>query len=202
MSHGQAALLDAGAPVPAGLEHQAFVATPLTTADLALDYAAYMASPDVIRMHSDGRWPTDGFTLDQDRDQIRAHEIDHEARRAFTFLLLSPTRTDALGCLYLNPLRGYLSGVGADPQTLSTHSHAAAMVTFWIRQDLQETGLADLVADNVNTWLITEWPLQTHLFRILPGETSSLAALERLPLRRVRWQLPGERRPYLWYQPT
>ena len=39
------------------------VAVPLTIDVAALDYASYMASPDVIRIHSDGRWPVDRFTL-------------------------------------------------------------------------------------------------------------------------------------------
>ena len=70
-------------------------------------------------------------------------------------------------------------------------------MTFWVRQDQQETGVAA-----VNTWLLTAWPLQTHLFRVLPGETASVAALEGLPLRRVPLRLPGEGRPYLWYEPV
>lgn len=50
--------------VPEKLSTPAFVLQPLGVAEAALDYAAYMASPDVIRRHSGGRWPVDGFTLD------------------------------------------------------------------------------------------------------------------------------------------
>lgn len=49
-------MLDQTVPIPTGLHHQRFVATPLTVETAALDYAAYMASPDVIRVHSDGQW--------------------------------------------------------------------------------------------------------------------------------------------------
>lgn len=195
-------VLDAHASVPSRLVHQSFVATPLTTDNFALDYAAYMASPDVIRVHSDGRWQVDGFTLDQDRAQVAIHEADHKAHRAFTFLLLDPAESESLGCLYVNPLLAYLRRVDADPQTLSTFPPASAMVTFWIRQDRQHVGLAAVVAEAVNTWLMTAWPLETHLFRVLPGERTSVAALERLPVERVPLQLPGEERPYIWCQPT
>ena len=65
-------VLSSSASVPAGLVHPAFVAVPLSTANVELDYAAYMASPAVIRVHSDGRWPVDEFTLEQDRSHVLA----------------------------------------------------------------------------------------------------------------------------------
>jgi hypothetical protein len=102
-------VLDENAPVPSGLTHPRFVATPLTTEIAALDYAAYLASPDVIRLHSDGRWPVDEFTLSDDLEQVANHQADHENHRAFTFTLLAPCQAEALGCLYLNSLREYLS---------------------------------------------------------------------------------------------
>jgi hypothetical protein len=84
-------VLDDKAVSPEGLRHERFVAVPLTTATAALDYASYMASPDVIRVHSDGRWPVDGFTLADDLELVSQHEDDHHSRRAFTFVLLTPS---------------------------------------------------------------------------------------------------------------
>lgn len=94
--------------VPSGLRHQRFVAAPLTATTAPLDYASYMASPDVIRAHSDGRWSVEGFTFSDDLELVAKHEDDHKSRRAFTFVLLTPSGTDALGCLYMSPLREYL----------------------------------------------------------------------------------------------
>lgn len=196
-------MLDPMAPVPLGLRHERFVAAPLTAATAALDYASYMASPDVIRVHSDGRWPVEGFTFAEDLELVAQHEADHENRRAFAFVLLVPSLTEALGCLYVNPFREYLQRAGADPQLLESTPSASAMVTFWLRQSQQDTGLADVVVEAVNDWLVTEWPLQTHLFRVLPAERSSCAALDRMNnLHRFSLTLPGEPRPYLWYQPV
>ena len=76
------------------------------------------------------------------------------------------------------------------------------MVTFWVRQDQLETGLVEAVAEAGNGWLLSEWPLRAHLFRILPAERASRRALERLSLSRVQLPLPGDERPYLWYQST
>jgi hypothetical protein len=165
-----------------------------------LSYAAYMASPAVIRVHSDGRWPVDGFTLEEDRSQAAAHHAEHQARRAFTFLLLDPSQSQSLGCVYLNPLREYLRRAGADRATIDAMPEASGMVTFWIRQDQQDTGLSYAVARAISGWLATDWPLEKSLFRVLPGERSSRRALEQLQLQRVELRLPAEARPYLWFQ--
>ncbi len=196
------ALLDSRASVPAGLQHPSFLLTPLMTANAELDYAAYMASPEVIRVHSDGRWPVDGFTLEQAREQAGRHEADHGARRSFTFVVLDPAEKESLGCLYLNPLHDYFRRVGADQQTRNAFPETTAMTTFWVRQDHQATGLVGLLAEAVNTWLLTAWPLRSHLFRVLPGEEASLAALEQLPLQRVHPRLRDEERPYVWHRPA
>ncbi|WP_193605632.1 hypothetical protein [Nocardioides dongkuii] len=156
-------MLDDAAMVPAGLRHERFVLAPLTTATASLDYAAYLTSPDVIRTHSDGRWPVEGFTFSDDLELVARHEDDHQSRRAFTFVLLSPSGTEALGCVYLNSLREYLLRVEAPRQ------------------------------------LVDEWPLAAHAFRVLPGERSSCAALDRLGLRKLRLSFLGDERPYLWY---
>ena len=194
-------MFDRSAAIPSGLRHERFVATPLTTDNAALDYASYVASPDVIRVHSDGRWPTEDFTLAEDLDLVAQHQADHESRRAFTFLLLAPSLNEALGCLYVNPLHEYLRRAGAADRLLGAVPPASAMVTFWLRQDQQDTGLADVLVDAVNDWLLTDWPVATHLFRVLPQERSSCAALDRLGLRRLHLSLSDDPRPYVWYQP-
>lgn len=186
-------VLDADAPVPDLLQHELFVAVPLTAELAELDHAAYVASPEVVRVHSDGRWPVDGFTLADDLALVARHQDDHRARRAFTFLLLTPDHSEALGCVYLNPLREFLERVGAEP----AGPEPAAMVTFWLRQDHAE--LADAVVSAVQGWLRDDWPLARWLYRVLPGERSSRRALERLGLPRVELRLPGDPRPYLWY---
>ena len=183
-------LLGQDAEVPSALVHERFVATPLTAAAARLDYASYRSSPDVIRVHSDGRWPMEDFTF----------EDDHRTRRAFTFVLLSPPRTEAVGCLYLNPLDRYLRDAGAGRTMLEATPPTAAMVTFWVRQDLQDTDLPDVVTRAVDHWIRDDWPLPSHVFRVLPDEHSSRRALDRLDLKRLRLRLPGERRPDLWYQ--
>jgi RimJ/RimL family protein N-acetyltransferase len=188
--------------LPSELRHPQFVATPLTIDLAALDYAAYMASPDVVRVHSAGRWPIDGFTFEDDLELVAKHQRDHQNRRAFTFALLSPTRSESLGCLYLNPLQDYLRRAGADPELLGATPPGSAMVTFWLRQNQQETGLSGTFVEAANTWLRNDWPLTSYLFRVLPDEHASVNAIERADLRKAHLMLPGEDRPYLWFRPA
>lgn len=194
-------MLDNKAVVPTRLRHERFVLAPLTRENAALDYACYLASPDVIRAHSDGRWPVEGFSFSDDLELVAQHEADHKRRRAFTFVLLTPSGSEALGCVYMNSLREYLLRAEAPRHLVDQTPLDSAMVTFWLRQDQQETGLAELVVKAVNDWILDEWPLNGHLFRVLPGERSSCVALDRLGLRKVRLALPGDERPYVWYQP-
>jgi len=146
-------------PVPQRLVGSVFIATPMTSDKVDLDFAAYLASPDVIRIHSDGRWPVDGFTIDEDRRLTAIHEADHQAGRAFTFLLSDPAESESLGCLYLNPLHDYLARVGAPAGVREQFPAASAMVTFWVRQDLQDSGLPGTVVADVDRWLGCDWPL-------------------------------------------
>lgn len=192
-------MLDADAAVPDELVHPEFVVQQLT-ADLAeLDFESYKASPDVISIHSDGRWPVTGFSLSDELAQVSQHQADHDARRAFTFALLSPNRQKALGCLYVNPLREFLDRAGVAEDTMKCVPPASAMVTFWIRQDKQDSGLADVVVTAVDEWLRCGWPLEFYLFRVLPEEVTSRDALANAGLRPAALSLTHEPRPYLWF---
>jgi len=195
-------MLRSGDTAPAGFRTDTFTIEPLSASNAELDYESYMASPDVIRVHSDGRWPIDGFTLAEDIAMAARHDIDHRAGRSFAFVLLTPSRDRALGCVYLNPLHAYLTQVGASESTLASVPSVSAMVTFWIRQDSQHTDLPRMVAAEVNGWILDDWPLDTHVFRVLPAEISSRSALEGIGCPRVDLDLPAEPRPYLWFAPA
>ena len=70
---------------------------PLTSKLAALDTVAYTDSPDAIRRHSAGRWPTDGFTMAENLTLIATHEAEHHAGVAFAYSLLNVARDRELG---------------------------------------------------------------------------------------------------------
>jgi hypothetical protein len=183
--------------VPDTLRAATFLARPLRVTDTARDYAAYMASLAVIRIHGGGRWATDDFTVAEEGELIARRERDHLARRNFTFTLLTPDQTRCVGCLYVLPLRPFLQRVhagGAAPAT----TDATAMLTFWVRQEEQETDLPDQVARAVHAWMRGAWASDDHVFRVNQAEQRSVQALERAGLhRRSTIDLPAS--PYRYY---
>lgn len=69
---------DDDAAVPTGLRHHRFLATPLVATIATLDHAAYVASPEVVGVHSAGRWPVEGFTLSDNPGLVAQHEVTIE----------------------------------------------------------------------------------------------------------------------------
>ncbi len=170
--------------LPTVLVTSYFIARPLRADDAAIDHAAYMASLDIIRVHSGGRWPSENFTVVNNRVLADQHERDHNERRAFAFLLLAPDQQQSLGCFYLLPLLPFLRRVHAPADLITSFSEGTAMATFWLRQDTEASNLADHVVIALDDWLATEWAFDDHVFRVNVDERRSIAALERAGLQR------------------
>ncbi len=181
--------------VPETLRAPTFLLRQLRQAEAALDYEAYMASPDVIRAHSGGLWPVDGFTFDQEQHELALHEDRHHTRRDFAFILLTPDQTTGLGCVYILPLVPFLHHVAAPAALLAEVSDATAIVTFWVRQDRQYSPLASHVVTAVHDWLVAEWPFDDHVFRVNPVEHGSIQALEQCGFQ-LRFELTIDQPPY------
>jgi RimJ/RimL family protein N-acetyltransferase len=181
--------------VPQTLRTSTFLLRQLREAEAALDYEAYMASPDVIRIHSGGRWPVHEFTLAQEQQELALHEVRHDDKRDFAFILITPDEAQALGCVYVLPLAPLLRHFAAPAALLSQVSDATALITFWVRQDRQQTLLAREVVAAVHDWLLTEWPFDDHLFRVNHEEHASLQALEQCGFH-VRFELTMDEPPY------
>lgn len=193
------AFFPADHPIPDSLRAPMFVLRQLTPAVAPLDYDAYIASPDVIRAHSGGRWPVEGWTLDDERRELAAHERRHRARRDFAFILLTPDEQTGLGCVYLLPLLPFLRRHSAPATLIAQAPDTGAIVTFWIRQDRQDTSLAAQVIAAVDTWIRTEWPFAEHVFRVNQHERAAIRALEQCGLRE-RFRLATAEAPaYLFW---
>jgi RimJ/RimL family protein N-acetyltransferase len=170
-------------PVPKRLIAPSFIARPLRTRDAALDFEAYMASKDVIHTHSGGIWPTDDFTVEENRILASRHEQDHQERAAFTFILLNPAQTESLGTAYFLPILPFLRHAQADPTLLARTDEQAAMITFWLRGREQESALPSQVVRALHHWLKDQWAFSAYWFRVNSNEGGSLRALESAGLR-------------------
>lgn len=184
--------------VPQELHAPRFTARPLRAVDAAIDHEAFVASPDTIRIHSGGHWPTENFTVADNVVLAAQHEERHTTRQDFAFLLLDLTKTVSLGCFYLLPLQPFLEAVKAPESFQTLISADAVMATFWVRQSERGTGLDREVVATVQHWLETAWSFSSIMWRANPDEHDSLAAFEAVGLRH-RLTVALRQAPYRYY---
>ena len=146
--------------IPTGFETANFRLRPITVADAEKDYAAVMESIGLIHAALlDDRWPTDSFTLEQNRNDLANHERLFEQRKSFTFTVVSLDEDRVLGCVYINKGRR-----GPD-----------AAVFMWVRQSSYDDGLDPVREAAVREWVKREWPFEWVVY---PGRTAPEASAE------------------------
>lgn len=166
--------------VPEKLLTTSFMLRPLSKTDAELDYEAYMASLEVIRKHSSGRWPIERFTLAQDRQDLVQHEERHCKKQDFALIILTTDEAQSLGCIYIQPLMPSIRHANLSATTvIPPLTDSTAMVTFWLRQDSQQTALPSQVVIALHRWLLSQWPFDRHYFRVSPLEYESIQTLEK-----------------------
>lgn len=144
--------------IPKGFETASFRVRPITVADAEKDYAAVMESINLIHAALLGdRWPTDSFTLEQNRNDLAKKERLFEQRKSFTFTVVSPDEDRVLGCVYINKGRR-----GPD-----------AAVFMWVRQSSYDDGLDPVLEAAVREWMDREWPFEWVVY---PGRAAPESA--------------------------
>lgn len=184
------------APVPASLRTDELLLRPLRASDAALDYAAVMASRDLLHLRSGGAWPRDGFTLDENRADLEAHERDFGDRAGFTYTVLNPGETECLGCVYIYPVSRILARIGASPAEGIVPD--AAEASFWVRpacvaRDLDRRLLAALLP-----WLRRDFTFRELYFRCFAAETRHAAIFTDAGLRLAHTFPAGDTRLLLF----
>ncbi|MFL5800264.1 MAG: GNAT family N-acetyltransferase [Roseiflexaceae bacterium] len=165
------------APVPEEKRTNRLFLRPLRATDVELDYDAVMSSAEQLRHWSQSDWPTDDFTLAQNRADLQRHEREHGERKAFTFTVLNPHATCCLGCVYIMPLW---------PQTAELYAGAAyaADVGFWVRTSELANDLDRHLLDTLREWFTAEWAFDCVVFSISEQEARQAALLSEAGLER------------------
>lgn len=184
------------APIPTELRTDAFLLRPLRASDAALDYAAVMASRDLLHLRSGGSWPRDGFTLDENRADLEEHERDFRERAGFTYTVMNPDESECLGCVYVYPLARILARAGS-PHAEGINPDAAE-ASFWVRpaciaRDLDWRLLAALLP-----WLRRDFAFSTLYFRCFAAEARHAAIFADAGLRLAHAIPAGETRLLLF----
>ncbi|MDH2416563.1 GNAT family N-acetyltransferase [Nocardioides sp. CER19] len=168
---------------------------PLTAALVDLDTSAYAASPVAVQRHSAGRWPA-RLTREDNLALIAHHEAEHRAGEAFAYAILTDDRARELGCAYLRPLDRFLERTGT---RLAGPPEGAAIATFWLLDDASARPDELAVVTELLAWA-DAWAVARPVFRCLPEETASVAALEALGLTELA--ASHQELPYRWFAAT
>ncbi|OJX37971.1 MAG: hypothetical protein BGO78_07980 [Chloroflexi bacterium 44-23] len=139
---------------PSPLKNSEFVLEPLHPNHVYLDYEAVMASKTFLRLWSMSDWPSDNFTLEDNRRDLQMHFQEFSTHLAYTYTILSPDLRICLGCVYLNPIERIKRLSVKERNDLS---HYSAFVRFWLRQNLQETEKELSIFRTIIYWFKKSW---------------------------------------------
>jgi hypothetical protein len=186
------------ASVPVELRNEEFLLRMLRATDVKLDYDAVIASRAILLVRSTGRWPREGFTIEENLTDLQRHERDHHERTSFTYTVMNPTETECLGCVYINPLAILLQSFGTSVETLATVTDYSAYISFWVRPscvavDLYRRLLAALIA-----WFKQEWAFAQVTFIANQNEVRHLQLFQDTGLRPL-YTLTTPKEPYIFY---
>ncbi|HEY2956070.1 MAG TPA: GNAT family N-acetyltransferase [Candidatus Eisenbacteria bacterium] len=162
--------------MPAELRTPRLLLRPLRATDVELDYDAVMSSAAMLRAWSQSGWPADDFTLAENLEDLRRHEREHEAREAFTFMVLDREGKRCLGCVYLTPLP-------PEARALGEGATYPAKAAFWVRASEVAGDLDRHLVTALREWLAAEWRFDRIVFTISERDTRQTALLERAGLK-------------------
>ncbi|HTI78447.1 MAG TPA: hypothetical protein VL634_25820 [Mycobacterium sp.] len=130
--------------VPTELRATSFRLEPLGPDHNARDHQAWMSSIAHLQAtpgFEDRGWPPDeGFSAEQNLDDLVEHADEFKRRVAFAYSVLAPDSDDVIGCVYIDP--GDRDG--------------SASVRSWVRADVAE--LDAPLRKAVRDWLTESWP--------------------------------------------
>jgi SAM-dependent methyltransferase/GNAT superfamily N-acetyltransferase len=143
--------------VPDHLVTSGAVIRQLRAVDAEMDYEALMANPELLRSWDQSDWPSDGFTLDENRVDLEEHEREHAARESFTYTVMDSDEQRCLGCVYIHPLRGILAAMSGSESAPAHIGELDAYVTFWVRESELSRGLDRRLLEELVLWFRREW---------------------------------------------
>jgi hypothetical protein len=132
--------------VPAVLETEHFRFRMLSVDDVKPDYEAVIESRELLQTMFGSEWPREGFTLEENLEDLERHQQEFLDREAFAYTVVSLDESRVLGCLYINPAKKL---------------HADAVVHMWVRQSEFDKGLDPVLYETVKDWMRSAWPFET-----------------------------------------
>jgi hypothetical protein len=142
--------------VPEKLETDRFRLRMLSVDDVEKDYDAVMTSCRELRNPNDeNSWPRENMTLEEDLQDLKAHQEEFLNRIAFAYTVMSLDESQCLGCVYIDP---------------SEKSMFDAEVYLWVRTSELPNGLDEILYKTVKAWVKERWPFKNVAY---PGREIS-----------------------------
>ena len=135
--------------VPGVFETDQFRLRMLSVEDVEKDYEAVMESRQLLRSLFGGEWPRDGFTVQENLEDLQRHQREFEQRKAFAYTVVSLDEARVLGCLYINP---------TEPEDTDAQVH------MWVRQSAYDEGFDPVLFQTVKRWMQEAWPFERVVY--------------------------------------
>ena len=140
--------------VPEGFSTNNYKIRPLLITDVEKDYEAVMATQELNLRLTEGRWPKNGFSLEENLKDLKYHQQMHEERKEFTFTVMNSDETTCLGCIYFKTLNSEMIN---ELKNNNLNQDYIAIIYFWLRPDLTDKAFADNFINDIINWINSEW---------------------------------------------
>ncbi len=150
------------ARIPESLQTEEFLVRPLKATDVTLDYDAVISSRSELFLGSGSTWPREGFTIEENLEDLKGHEREFSERVAFTYTVMNPEETECLGCIYIDPLEAFFKE--EDTKSGAYLADCTAYVTFWVRQSRLVDDLDKHLLQALIPWFQNQWAFSHVLF--------------------------------------
>jgi RimJ/RimL family protein N-acetyltransferase len=133
--------------IPQQLETSTFRLRMLSVDDVDKDYEAVVSSAAQLRsMFEQWRgWPREGFTIEENLEDLRQHQQEFENRKAFAYTVVSLDESSVLGCVYISP---------------KSDRPLDAEVLMWVRESEYKKGLDSILFQTVKKWIEDRWTFE------------------------------------------
>lgn len=147
--------------VPETLSGEDFILVPLTADLVEIDYEAVMSSREMLLVWAGGTWPREGFTIEENLQDLQWHEQEHSDRVAFTYSVLDPAQEMCLGCLYIRPINDLIE---KNPTIVERSGRDEAIARFWVRTSLLDSDFDLHLLLELWRWFENDWPFARLYF--------------------------------------
>jgi len=192
-------ILESDEPVPVELRTDEFTLRPITAGDAERDYAAVIESREYLRLWEQSTWPADDFTVEENRDDLAGLEQRHAEHRAFTYTVVDPDDTQALGCVYVFPTSAkFLAEATVTALGDDAWDDVDAVVYFWTRGSRMEQGMDERLLAALRPWFRDEWKTERTVY-VTNEQFTQQAELLRATDLSLKFELvePGKPGTYL-----